>query len=208
LDGFVDARILVASVDKDNNETLEIAHEALLRTWPTLISWLVEDRDKLRQYNAIVRAAKDWDEGDRKTDLLIHRDGRLKDAVELTSERRFTFLPGLVEHTYLTACVTDQKAREAAAQAERDRRLKDAERLLEEEAKRARAEAGRAAEAEKAQRLEKERAKEAEKYAEEQKQVAQKLRRRAFATAGAAGIDSCYDLPFNVVIVFLTRQMF
>jgi hypothetical protein len=109
LDGFVNARILVAGVDKDGNETVEIAHEALLRTWPTLISWLIEDRDKLQQHNAIVRAAKDWDEGDRKTEFLVHRDGRLKDAVELTSEQRFTFLPGSAEHTYLIACVTGPK---------------------------------------------------------------------------------------------------
>src|SRR5262249_35800390 len=124
LQGFVDAHILVAGADKDGHPTIEIAHEALLRMWPTLITWLIEDRDKLRQYNTIVRAAKDWDESGRKSDLLVHRDGRLKDATELISERRFAFVPGSVENTYLDTCVTDQQVREA-------------QRLAQEEAKRA-----------------------------------------------------------------------
>jgi tetratricopeptide (TPR) repeat protein len=159
LAGFIDARILVAGADKDGRVTVEIAHEALLRTWPTLITWLVEDRDKLRQYNAIMRAAKDWDESGRKSDLLVHRDGRLKDAMKLISEQRFAFLPGSLEHTYLDACVTDQQAREAAAQEERERRLQDAQRL----------------------------AQEAEKFAREQEAAASKLRRRAVVASGAAG---------------------
>jgi hypothetical protein len=124
---FVEARLLVRDVDKRGRTTLEVAHEALLRTWPALTTWLIEDRDKLRQHNAIVRAAKEWDESGRKTDLLVHRDGRLKDAAQLISERRFAFVRESVEHTYFAACVTDQEAREAAEQEERDRRVKEAE---------------------------------------------------------------------------------
>jgi hypothetical protein len=86
LERFVHARLLVAG--KDGKATVEIAHEALLRTWPKLANWLVEDRDKLRQHNAIVRAAREWDESGRKLDLLVHRDGRLEDAKKLVSERR------------------------------------------------------------------------------------------------------------------------
>jgi hypothetical protein len=111
---LVDAHLLITDRDSQGRETVEIAHEALLRTWPTLLSWLVEDRDKLRQHNAIARAAKDWDEGGQKADLLAHRDGRLKDATELVAEKRFAFPPGSVERAYLDACITDQRAREAA----------------------------------------------------------------------------------------------
>jgi hypothetical protein len=40
-----------------------------------------------------VRAAKEWDESGRKSDLLVHRDGRLQDAKKLISEQRFEFPP-------------------------------------------------------------------------------------------------------------------
>jgi WD40 repeat protein len=129
LSRFVDERLLVRDVDKQGGTTLAVAHEALLRTWRTLITWLEEDRDKLRQYNAIERAAQDWDESGRKSYLLVHRDELLKDATELISERRFALLPGPVEHTYLDACITNQQMREAAAQEERERRLRDAQKL-------------------------------------------------------------------------------
>ena len=45
---FVNARLLVTDRDSEGRETIEIAHEALLRTWSQLATWLVEDRDNLR----------------------------------------------------------------------------------------------------------------------------------------------------------------
>ena len=45
---FVDARLLVTDRDPQNRETIEVAHEALLRTWPLLDGSLAEDQDKLR----------------------------------------------------------------------------------------------------------------------------------------------------------------
>jgi len=155
---LVDAHLLVTDRDNQGRETVEIAHEALLQAWPTLISWLVEDRDKLRQHNAIERAAKDWDEGHRKADLLVHRDGRLTDATDLVAEKRFAFRPGSVEESYLDACVADQNAREAAAQTQRDRQLKDAQNLADEKAL----------------------------LAETEKKAASNLRRRAIVAAVAA----------------------
>jgi energy-coupling factor transporter ATP-binding protein EcfA2 len=149
LEKFAQARLLVK--DKDGRATVEIAHEALLRTWPTLTAWLGADRDKLRQHNFIIRAAKEWNEKDRSDDYLVHRDGRLTDARELVSEHRFAFLAGSLEQDYFDACKANQLAREAAAKAERDRRVKDAERV-------ARAEAERAKEAEKLAETERRRA--------------------------------------------------
>jgi hypothetical protein len=49
---FVDARLLVTDRDPQGRETIEVAHEALLRTWPLLGGWLAEDRDKLRLLEA------------------------------------------------------------------------------------------------------------------------------------------------------------
>jgi energy-coupling factor transporter ATP-binding protein EcfA2 len=123
LEKFVLARLLVKKKDKDGQETVEIAHEALLRTWPTLTAWLGDDRDKLRQHSFIIRAANEWNEKDRSDDYLVHRDGRLEYAKKLVSEQRFAFSHGSVERDYLDACIENQLAREAIAQEERERRL-------------------------------------------------------------------------------------
>jgi hypothetical protein len=113
LNRFVDARLLVTDRDKDGQETVEIAHEALLRTWPQLSVWLAEDQDKLRLLESIRRAAQEWDGAGRQEDLLIHRDGRLADAAALVREPRFALAAGSVDKAYLDTCHEVQHAQRA-----------------------------------------------------------------------------------------------
>src|SRR3546814_18054694 len=49
---------------------VQIAHEALLRTWPRLRGWIEESRDDLRMRQRIARAAAEWQAAERDTDLL------------------------------------------------------------------------------------------------------------------------------------------
>jgi len=146
---FVDARLLVTDRDPQKRETIEVAHEALLRTWPLLGGWLAEDRDKLRLLESLRRSAEEWDQGSRRDDLLIHRNGRLKDAEALLANPRFTMPAASVERAYMHACSAAQRAREAAVKEEQERRIWDAERIAEEQKKAAeaqkRANAGRLA---------------------------------------------------------------
>ena len=116
---FVDARLLVTDRDPQGRETIEVAHEALLRTWPLLGGWLAEDLDKLRLLESLQRAAEEWDQGSRRDDLLVHRNGRLKDAEALLANPRFTMREASVERAYLNACSAAQRAREATRQAQR-----------------------------------------------------------------------------------------
>jgi hypothetical protein len=51
-----DARLIVTDGDG-----VEVAHEALLRNWPTLQAWLDEDRDALRTHRRLSDAANAWD---------------------------------------------------------------------------------------------------------------------------------------------------
>ena len=44
--------------------TLEVAHEALLRRWPTLADLLAEDRDALLLLDGVLLAAADWDKAE------------------------------------------------------------------------------------------------------------------------------------------------
>lgn len=130
---FIDARLLVTDRDPRGRETSEVAHEALLRTWPQLSDWLLEDRDKLRLLEGLQRAAEEWEQGGRSDELLVHRDGRLKDVAALAGNPRFGLPDASAEHAYLDACIAAQQAREEAARAEQERRILDAERIAEEQ---------------------------------------------------------------------------
>ena len=55
-----DARLLKEDADGPGGVTVEVAHESLLRVWPTLARWIDEDAEKLQQLEAIQRAAQDW----------------------------------------------------------------------------------------------------------------------------------------------------
>ena len=76
------ARLL--SFDRDpvtREPTVEVAHEALLREWPRLGSWLDEDRDGLRIMRHLHETTVEWDQtGQPDSDL--YRGGRLEAAEE------------------------------------------------------------------------------------------------------------------------------
>ena len=133
---FVDARLLVTDRDTEGREIIEVAHEALLRAWPQLTTWLAEDQDKLRLLESLQQAAEEWNKGGQRPDLLIHRDGRLQDAEALLANSRFAMAEGSVERAYLDACGAAQRAREAAEKEEQERRIRDAEQIADEQRKR------------------------------------------------------------------------
>ena len=124
---FVDARLLVTDRDTDGRETIEVAHEALLRTWPQLAGWLAEDRDKLRLLESLQRAAEEWELGGRRDDLLVHRGTRLEEVEALAATPRFGLPEGSTERQYLSACRAAQSAREAAEEEQRQAELRDAQ---------------------------------------------------------------------------------
>jgi formylglycine-generating enzyme required for sulfatase activity len=98
--------------------TVEVAHEALLRHWPTLAELLAEDRDALLLLDGVLLAATDWEkaEATRKPDYLAHRGSRLTDAQALESrgpDWKASIAPA---HAYLAAC----QAREDAEQQEKE----------------------------------------------------------------------------------------
>ncbi|MCE6996787.1 XRE family transcriptional regulator [Saccharothrix sp. S26] len=78
LDRLAHARLL--TLDRDS---VEIAHEALIRSWPRLRGWLAEDRDGLRTMRRLTEAAATWESLGRDPDAL-YRGSRLDTAVEWT----------------------------------------------------------------------------------------------------------------------------
>jgi WD40 repeat protein/DNA-binding SARP family transcriptional activator len=61
--------------------SVEVAHEALLREWPRLRSWIEEDRERIRIHRSLHAAAADWLEHDRNDDWL-YRGSHLLEARE------------------------------------------------------------------------------------------------------------------------------
>jgi WD40 repeat protein len=111
IDKLVDARLLVADRDDQHRETVEIAHDALLRVWPTLVSWIADDADKLRTLDGVRRAAAEWRRASCRIDLLVHRGERLHEIDRLVDEPRFReVLSSDIE--YLDACRQAERALE------------------------------------------------------------------------------------------------
>jgi WD40 repeat protein len=106
----------------DGAAALEVAHEALLRRWPTLAELLTEDRDALLLLDGVLTAAADWQKAaaDKKPDYLAHRGSRLADAQALAPRGPDWAREIAPARAYLAACA----AREAAEREEKEAALK------------------------------------------------------------------------------------
>ncbi len=115
LAAFVDRRLLV--VDRD---TVEVAHEALLREWPRLRGWLDEDVQGRRLHGRISEAARAWKASEEDASEL-YRGTKLDSALDWASAH-----PDGVnasEQAFLDASA-DEAARELSDARRRARRLR------------------------------------------------------------------------------------
>ena len=104
------ARLTEARLLSSGRNSIDIAHEALIRHWPRLRDWLAEDRDGHRSHRRLTEAAVEWDRHDRDADLL-YRGARLE-----TWEGRPTGRLNDTERTFLAA------SRDTAERERRSRR--------------------------------------------------------------------------------------
>ena len=118
-----EARLLTTSGDSRGGLTLEVAHESLLRVWPTLVRWIADDAQSLKQLETMQRAARDWALAGRSDDFLVHRDRRLLDVENLISLPHFASALEDIDRNYLANCRKIQEAREGEILAARSREL-------------------------------------------------------------------------------------
>jgi WD40 repeat protein len=156
LEKLADARLI--TLDEDS---VEVAHEALVREWPRLREWLDENREALQLHRRISQAAQEWDRLERDPSAL-YRGLRLAQAVEW-SQRHVPDLNPL-EAAFLDASQVHAEQVSREREAQRRRELEAAQQLADAERQRAEAESRRA---------------------EEQAQTARRLRRRAAFLAAA-----------------------
>ncbi|MBN1813285.1 MAG: hypothetical protein JXA14_15725 [Anaerolineae bacterium] len=121
---LADARLITIE-----RETVQVAHEALIREWPRLQGWLEDSRADVRMQRLLATAAAEWNAAGREPSYLL-RGARLAQfddwvegsAVALTQDER----------AYLDACLLERRQRKAAEAARQER-----ERGLERRARRA-----------------------------------------------------------------------
>jgi formylglycine-generating enzyme required for sulfatase activity len=113
-------------------DTVEIAHESLLRQWPTLVDWLQSDATDLKIIEAIERAAGDWIRNGRQDDWLDHRAERLRAAERVADRGGFHERLAGDGRAYLQACREHEtiELREKKAARGRDRQRKLAQALV------------------------------------------------------------------------------
>ncbi|MFN0299327.1 MAG: formylglycine-generating enzyme family protein [Burkholderiales bacterium] len=70
IDAFTKARLLVTDSGPSGVSIVEVAHEALLREWPRLATWITERADDLRLMRQVEAAASEWVRADRDSHYL------------------------------------------------------------------------------------------------------------------------------------------
>jgi hypothetical protein len=116
---LADARLLTIGALTGSQESwVEVAHEALIRSWPRLRGWLAENRAALRLRRRLTEAAREWqrfgmDEGS------LYRGTRLAEALDWRGHNESELNES--ERAFLAASLALQE-RERSAR-ERQRRL-------------------------------------------------------------------------------------
>jgi WD40 repeat protein/DNA-binding SARP family transcriptional activator/energy-coupling factor transporter ATP-binding protein EcfA2 len=108
---LVDARLLTSDA-----ETVELAHEALVRAWPRLRAWLDDDVEGQRTLRHLAVSAHSWDELGRP-DTELYRGVRLERAVLWRQQSRPDLTP--VERDFLDTSVARRDAEVAATRRRR-----------------------------------------------------------------------------------------
>lgn len=128
LEHFVTHRLLATDHDEAGSVTIEPAHEALLRQWPTLLGWLEEDAADLSVLDTLQNATRDWEANARDAAWLLHAKGRLEDATRVIERETFTAYVTQSEREYLQACAQAERV-------QRDREFEKAQKLVDAQAK-------------------------------------------------------------------------
>jgi len=122
---LADARLITTDQD-----VAEVAHEALIREWPTLRNWLEENREGLRLHRHLTVTAQEWDASKRDPSML-YRGARLAQALEWGTEHANDL--NVLERSFLDESKTLVEKEAAEREAQRQRELESAQKLAETE---------------------------------------------------------------------------
>ena len=83
---------------------VEVAHEAILRRWALLTTWLDEDAEAIKEINRAVRAGAEWMGNNRNPAWLAHTSKRLGIVENLLQRAELDSLLGKEGRVYIRAC--------------------------------------------------------------------------------------------------------
>ncbi|MCL4299437.1 MAG: protein kinase [Anaerolineae bacterium] len=126
---LADARLITTGED-----SVEVAHEALIREWPLLRQWLDENREGLYLHRHLTEAAQAWEKLNRDPGEL-YRGARLGHASEWAQSHAEEM--NVLERDFLAASQELARQHEAEREAQRQRELEAAQKLAEAEQRRA-----------------------------------------------------------------------
>ncbi len=129
LKALADARLITTSED-----SVQVAHEALIREWPTLRGWLEDNREGLRLHRQLTEAAQEWLAVERESDIL-YRGARLAQAREWADAHAEDM--NALEREFLAASIEFSESEAAEREAARQRELDAAQKLADTERQRA-----------------------------------------------------------------------
>lgn len=129
---LADARLIttdVKSTELTHEARAEVAHEALIREWPTLRQWLDEDREGLRIHRQLNQDAQQWQALNRDSGAL-YRGARLTQALEWAET--YVYQLNTLERRYLGTSKELAKREEEQREARLQRELEQEQALRKE----------------------------------------------------------------------------
>jgi len=85
VNAFVERRLLTLKA-REGDPSVEVAHEALLRKWPTLSKILDAEKEDLIRLDTALNSAAQWEANGKAKDYIDHRGGRLEDLKTLATK--------------------------------------------------------------------------------------------------------------------------
>ncbi len=128
------ATLVAARLVTTSQDSAEVAHEALIREWPTLRGWLEEDREGLQLQRHLTDASLEWERLGRDPGEL-YRGARLSMASEWAEMHGEEM--NVLERAFLQASLAQAQKLEREREAQRQRELETAQTMVEVERERA-----------------------------------------------------------------------
>jgi WD40 repeat protein/transcriptional regulator with XRE-family HTH domain len=117
-----------------NEDSAEVAHEALIREWQRLHEWLTQDREGLLLHRHLTESAHEWERrGNDPSEL--YRGARLAQAREWAAGNAERL--NILEQSFLNVSVEQEEYEALAREEQRQRELEAAQKLAETEKARA-----------------------------------------------------------------------